>query len=256
MTRVVAVCNQKGGVGKSTTTYHLARAAVLHGLSVLAIDLDPQANLSLLLAAEDVDPEAVSIADVLSPSAGERLEEVTIAGLWPGLRLAPASSRTLARVRDELVTVPVGREARLRDALGGINDVDLVLIDCPPELGQLTINALVAAQTAVVVTEANLLAIQGVAEIRDTIATVSRHYNPTLQFGGVVVNKHEPSTLTGQERLAELRAAVPVLAVINKRAPIRDSSEAGVGLDEWPRDGAALAKLYDELLTTITEEDS
>lgn len=71
-----------------------------------------------------------------------------------------------------------------------------------------------------------------------------------------MVNKLEPGTLTGQERLAELRAAVPVLSVINKRAPIRDSSEAGVGLDEWPRDGAALATLYDDLLTTITEEDS
>lgn len=256
MTQVIAICNQKGGVGKSTTTYHLARAAVLHGLSVLAIDLDPQANLSLLLAAEELDPEAVSIADVLSPSAGESLQGVSVASLWDGLRLAPASSRTLARVRDELVTVPVGREARLRDALHQVDDVDLVLIDCPPELGQLTINALVAAHKAVVVTEANLLAIQGVAEIRDTIATVRRHYNPTLEFGGVVVNKHEPATLTGQERLNELREAVRVLAVINKRAPIRDSSEAGVGLDEWPRDGAALATLYDELLTTITEEDS
>ncbi|MFK5691335.1 ParA family protein [Ornithinimicrobium sp. LYQ92] len=254
---VLALCNQKGGVGKTTTTYHLARSAVAAGQKVLAIDMDPQANLTMIAAAEDVDADALSIADVLSPRVGERLAEVLVPGAWPGLTLAPAVDTALANVRDELVGVPVGRESRLRQALQEISgDYDLVLIDCPPELGQLTINALVAATRAAVVTEARLFAAQGTAGIMGTIDTVREHYNPTLRFAGVIVNKHE-HTITSRERLDELAGAVRVIdPVIPKRVAINDAAEAATGLDEWPREGPELATLYRTILQQITQEDT
>lgn len=254
--RVLAVVNQKGGVGKTTTTYHLARAAVRRGRSVLAVDLDPQANLTLIAAADDVPPDALSIADVLSPRVGEELDHVIIPGIWDGLSIAPATDAALAGVRDELVGVRVGREARLRQALAGA-DHDLVLLDCPPELGLLTINALVAADAVLIVTGSRLLAVQGVAGVLETISTVRTHYNPDLRLAGVVVNAHEARTLTGQARLEELRASVDVLdPPIPKRAAINDAAEAARGLDEWPDDGPHLATLYSGLLDTILERIS
>ncbi len=251
--KIVAVCNQKGGVGKTTTTYHLARAATQRGLRVLVIDLDPQANLTMIAAAEPVPGDALSMADVLSPRAGEALADVTVPGVWDNLEVAPAIEATLAAVRDELVGVSVGREARLRKALTGI-DYDLVLIDCPPELWLLTINGLTAATDAVVISQAKLFSAQATAGILDTIATVREHYNPVLRFVGVIVNAHEPNTITGRERLTELCAAVPVIEpVIGKRALINDAAEASVGLDEWPGAGD-LAAMYDTQLLTITQE--
>ena len=253
MRHIVAVCNQKGGVGKTTTTYHLARAAIRRGMRVLLVDLDPQANLTMIATAAPVARDSVSMADVLSPRAGEQLVDVTVPGMWKGLDVAPAIEHTLAGVRDELVGISVGREARLRKALAGV-EYDLVLIDCPPELGLLTINGLAAATDAVVISHAKLFSAQGTAGILDTINTVREHYNPQLRFAGVIVNAHEAHTITGRERLDELRAAVPVLEpVIPKRAPINDAAEASVGLDQWPGAGD-LTDLYDQHLTTITKE--
>lgn len=109
---------------------------------------------------------------------------MVVPGVWQGLTVAPAIGTTLASVRDELVGVTVGRESRLRKALQReAGAYDLVLIDCPPELGLLTINGLVAATDAVVVTEAKLFAVEGVAGILDTIETVRSHYNPRCGSG-------------------------------------------------------------------------
>ncbi len=145
--------------------------------------------------------------------------DVTVPGVWEGLEVAPVIEATLAAVRDELVGISVGREARLRKGLSGVQH-DLVLIDCPPELGLLTINGLAAATGAVMISHAKLFSAQGTAGILDTITTVREHYNPHLCFAGVIINAHEPHTITGRERLEELRAAVPVIEpVIPKRAP-------------------------------------
>lgn len=179
--------------------------------------------------------------------------EVIVPGVWDGLSIAPAVEGPLASVRDELVGVRVGRESRLRQALAAA-DYDLVLLDCPPELGLLTINGLVAADAVVIVTGSRLLSVQGVAGVMETISTVRAHYNPDLIHAGVIVNAHEARTLTGQARLEELRQSVDVLEPpIPKRAAINDSAEAAVGLDAWPDDGPHLATLYSDLLDTITE---
>ena len=115
--QILALCNQKGGVGKSTTTFHLARAAVQAGRRVLVVDLDPQGNLTTSIAAETVDDDQAQLADALSSRAPETLRDVIVPGLWPGLDLVPTAGVTLGAVRDELVIAGAGRESRLREAL-------------------------------------------------------------------------------------------------------------------------------------------
>src|SRR5680860_1683307 len=109
-----ALCNQKGGVGKSTTTFHLARAGVLAGRRVLVVDGDPQGNLTSVAAAEPVEEDRAGLADALSARADETIRDVIVTGIWPGLDVVPTTGETLGYVRDELVIAGAGREGRLR----------------------------------------------------------------------------------------------------------------------------------------------
>ena len=257
--RIIALCNQKGGVGKSTTTFHLARAAVLRGRRVLIVDLDPQGNLTAVAAAETVEEDQTGLADVLSTRAPETLRDVIVPGVWPGLDLVPTSGVTLGYVRDELVIAGAGREGRLREALATIvGDYDLILIDCAPSLDQLTINGLTGAAFAVVVTHSKLFSANGLAQLLDTIDSVRQHYNPALRVAGVIVNQHEEQTVSGRTWLNELRAAadgrgLTVLSPpVPKRVLISDATEAARGLDEWgSAEATALGAIYADHLTAI-----
>jgi chromosome partitioning protein len=252
--RVYAVCNQKGGVGKTTTAFHLARAGVRAGRRVLLVDIDPQGNLTKLTTRQELPDTHVGVADVLSARARETLPDVLVEGVWDALTVAPTVGSTLELVRDELVVAGAGREARLRTALAAVRgDFDLVLIDCPPSLDQLTINALTAADEVIVVTESRLLSTDGISKLQRTVETVRDHYNPGLRIVGAIVNKHEPHTIAGRQWLDQIAANVPVIdPVVPKRTAISDAAEAATGLDEWPsRSGEALAEIYDQHLRSI-----
>src|SRR5690625_128619 len=258
---ILALCNQKGGVGKTTTAFHLARAAVLTGRRVLLVDADPQGNLTAVTTGEPVADDQVGVADALSTHAPETLADVIVPAVWPGLGVAPTSGITLGAVRDELVIAGAGREARLRHALANVaGEYDLILIDCAPSLDQLTVNALTAARRAVVVTQAKLFSANGLAQLLETVATVRDHYNPALTIGGVIVNQHEAATISGRQWLEDLHAAggeqhIPVLTPpIPKRVVISDALEAATGLDEWgTADAAGIGDLYARHLARIEE---
>ena len=258
-TRILALCNQKGGVGKSTTTFHLARAAITAGQRVLVVDLDPQGNLTSVAAAEPVAEDQVGLADVLSSRAEETARDVIVSGVWEGLDVLPTTGETLGFVRDELVVAGAGREGRLREALTEVaTDYDLILIDCAPSLDQLTINGLTAADAAVVVTQSKLWSANGLAHLLTTIDNVRRYYNPELSVAGIIVNQHEEHTVAGRHWRQELQeaAATRSLTVLTppvpKRAAIADATEAARGLDEWGTSEATnLAGIYADYLTTL-----
>lgn len=255
----IALCNQKGGVGKTTSAFHLARAGVLQGKTVLVVDADPQGNLTSVAARDEVSEDQAGLADALSSRSEDTMSDVIIPGIWPGLDVVPTSGATLGYVRDELVATNVGRERRMREALNAVaGDYDLILIDCAPSLDQLTINALTAADGVVVITHSKLFSANGLAALLSTINEVRQYYNQALKVAGIVINQHEEQTVSGRTWVEELRAAgqanaLPVLSPpIPKRVVISDATEAARGLDEWgSAEATSLSEHYAAHLTSI-----
>jgi chromosome partitioning protein len=198
----MTVANQKGGVGKTTTTVNVAAAMALHGVRVLVIDLDPQGNASTGLGI-DHHAEIPSIYDVLIE--GRPLDEVVqqVEGL-PGLWCAPATI-DLAGAEIELVSV-VARESRLRRALAALTlDVDYVFIDCPPSLGLLTVNALVAAEEVLIPIQCEYYALEGLSQLLRNIELVQAHLNERLRVSTIVLTMYDARTRLADQVTQEVR---------------------------------------------------
>jgi chromosome partitioning protein len=183
VTRILAVANQKGGVGKTTTTVNLATALAACGKRVLIVDMDPQGNASTGLGVA-ADKRGHSIYQVLLD--GMSLEAAVTRTLVPGMDIVP-SGVDLSGAELELIDVP-RREYRLRDAIQQARGTyDFVVIDCPPALGLLTLNALVAADSVLVPLQAEFYALEGLSHLMRTIDRVKRGLNPSLSLQGVVL---------------------------------------------------------------------
>lgn len=198
--RTIAIINQKGGVGKTTTVANLAAAIASRGLDVCAIDLDPQSHLTLHLGLEPGKSER-SIYDVLTADAS-----IVSAAVSPRehLWLVP-SVIDLAAAEVELVGT-VGREQILRDRLRQDDPPwRFVLIDCPPSLGLLTLNALAAADEVIIPLQPHFLALQGLGKLLETVSLVQRRINPNLRVSGVIFSMYETATRLAGEVVADLK---------------------------------------------------
>lgn len=199
--RVLAVVNQKGGVGKSTTAVNLAAALGEQGKRVLLVDLDPQGNATSGFGLNRNQRERC-VYDVLlgdSPAA-ELIEPVEIEHVFA----IPATIQ-LAGAEIELVAT-MSRETKLKAALAPIlGDFDFVLIDCPPSLGLLTINALTASDGLIIPIQCEYYALEGLSKLLDTVRLVKRHLNPALEVFGVVMTMFDSRTRLSQQVVDEVR---------------------------------------------------
>lgn len=205
MSRIYAITNQKGGVGKTTTAVNVSACVAEAGRATLLVDVDPQANATVGLGL----PRTVTgLYDVLSGASSA--EEVLLDTPVSGLTLLPAGEG-LAGANVELPQME-NYERRLRDALAPIRDrFEYVLLDCPPSLGPLTVNALVAADYVIVPVQTEYFALEGLAGLLETLALVQRELNPRLTVAGMLLTMHDGRTRLGRDVEREVREHFPNL---------------------------------------------
>jgi chromosome partitioning protein len=206
MGTVYAIANQKGGVGKTTTAVNLAACVAEAGYDALLLDIDPQCNATLGLGVAKDLPRTVY--DVLAGTA--TIDEVVVPTSVQNLWLAPAGP-DLAGATVELPRI-AGFESRLREALRPTRDrYTFTLLDCPPSLGPLTVNALVAADRVIVPVQAEYFALEGLAGLLDTLALIQREMNPRLTIAGMLLTMHDNRTRLAQDVETEIRTHFPDL---------------------------------------------
>ncbi len=206
MATVYAIANQKGGVGKTTTAVNLAACVAEAGYDALLVDVDPQSNATVGIGVGK--DSAQTVYDVLMGSA--TFEQVIVATDIEHLWLAPAGP-DLAGATVELPRI-AGSETRLRDALEPVRErYAFTLLDCPPSLGPLTVNALVAADRVIVPVQSEYFALEGLAGLLDTLSLIQRELNPRLTVAGMVLTMHDGRTRLSQDVEREIREHFPEL---------------------------------------------
>lgn len=201
MARIISIVNQKGGVGKSTTAVNLGAYLALAGKRVLLFDIDPQGNAS---SGVGVDKSKIERCVYSAIIEGERMERVIQPTAIQGFDVAPATIE-LAGAEIELVSI-MSREFRLKKALDTIVDqYDYILIDAPPSLGLLTINALTASNSVLVPIQCEYYALEGLSQLVSTIAMVQEHLNPDLEWEGVVMTMFDSRTNLSHQVIQDVK---------------------------------------------------
>ena len=248
--RVIAMVNQKGGVGKTTSTVSLGAALAGYGRRVLLVDFDPQGALSISLGFNPNEMD-LTVYNLLTQSDCH-VGDVVIGTDVENLDLLP-SNIDLSAAELQLVS-EVGREYALQRSLAPIiGEYDVVLIDCQPSLGLLTLNALTAANDVIVPMECEYFALRGVALLKDTIDKVASRLNPNLRIMGVLATMYDPRTLHSREVLSTVEQAFGDLVfqtTINRTIKFPDAAVAGEPITSFAP-GSSGAEAYEQLAREV-----
>lgn len=249
-TRTIVVANQKGGVGKTTTTVNLSAYLAVMGCKVLIVDLDPQGNATSGLG---IDPSSLEtcVYDVLMKKAD--INSVIMPTGIEHLYIAPASFR-LVGAQVELVNV-ISREARLRDILTPLKgEYHYIIIDCPPSLGLLTVNALTAAEELIIPVQCEYFALEGLTQLLASIDEVKKYLNPELKLAGILMTMYDARTKLAQEVVQEVRSHYSgqvYLSVIPRSVRLSEAPSFGqpiVHYDALSRGAIAYKELAEEVM--------
>jgi chromosome partitioning protein len=202
LARVISIANQKGGVGKTTTAVNLGASLAASEQKTLIIDFDPQANATSSLGFQRDPARKTSYSTII---LGDSIERVAIDAKIDGLWLVP-SDKNLVGAAVEMVSMD-RREYKLKEAIGSVRDnYAYILIDCPPTLDLLTLNALAASDSVLVPIQCEFLAIEGVSELLDTLMRIRRTINPSLAIEGILLTMYDDRTTLSKQVSADLRS--------------------------------------------------
>lgn len=223
MAKILSVINQKGGVGKTTTSYNLGALFAQDGYKTLLVDSDSQASLTLMLG---VDPTSTE-DNLCAIYSGKPVCDCIYQSTFKDLYYIP-SNISLAKTETQLMTVMLGREKKLSKALSEVVDMfDVIIIDCPPTLGLLTINALIASDFVIAPCETTSLSIYAMDDLLDTIAA-TQESNNKLKFMGVIVTKFVSNSKAHEKCLKEVKDRFPLIGVIKNSVSSQTGIEDGL----------------------------
>lgn len=243
--QITAVVNQKGGIGKTTSTINVGRALARVGRRVLLVDLDEQGALTYHFLGDEGE-QLASLFDVIGTHARTALVDAVVETEVDGLHVMPAND-DLALLASDLVTAGAGRESRLAKALATVaGDYDDILIDCPPSLSQLTVSALVAAHQILIVTEPELYSGRAIGKLLDTVDQVRERFNPPLTVAGVLINKFDAAEEIHRRRAQEIRERLasedpPVVVmptVVPRWTTVMRTTDTNAGPGDWSHPAA------------------
>lgn len=248
-TKIFAIINQKGGVGKSTTAVNLSAALGEQGKQVLLVDLDPQGNSTSGLGIDKGQLERCVYNVLLEDTA---IEDAIIPDVCEGLDLVPATIN-LAGAEVELVS-EMARENRLKDAVGSLRGkYDYILIDCPPSLGLLTVNSLVAADKLIIPIQTEFYALEGVTKLLESMKRVKTRLNPTLDIFGVLLTMYDSRTTLSRQVVDEVKSYFGKLVFetpIPRTVKISEAPSFGMPITEYDPHGKG-ALSYTELAREV-----